>query len=722
MKRKTFILLLLLSSTIFSKEKKFRIEYKANTEFVAPKRGRLWFAPQVKYTLGDFTLSSMDSRWKFNVLVQGKRSIITRPDIAFRNENLNVLEQKYEPEKIEEKTSNFFGESTKKYEKWYGHKYESSATYKFPTMRYTDVSSGEKVIFNDETQGHVHDHSDPDHDHEHEHAHEEGEEHNHSHTENRQDFNLLASRYKKRIIETNDLQARASIQYFNGLNGFKYTQYLTSFLEKHDELRRYGGDSILELKNTNVFKDKYSLSFIPRLYTRKIFKPLAFELDTDFRYKHDEDTVIGAYLYNGVQLENMKERLNFKNRIELFYDNNQEVKRFHKFYEILDHEHDKINQFKVSAAYTHKGNYQKESFPEISNLKFNQKEDKHRLDVGVKYKKTDFLVKDLIFENETNFKYIYETLKKSNGQYFVTNEYKFQNSSDQNTIIQNGRINGGANHEIVDKKIYKTKNGYEVHRVFETEKETDGGLLEESTGKRKIRYVEIIRFEPTQAHSLVIDNSKTKNNLNVKNKTKIKYKGFVFENKLDFSTLISKVEYNLKNKSKISYEKKFMNNIVLKPYIENDTLYYKGENKDYYAVNKFRPGIDFKYIFDEFDDVKITVGVDAAYEMQQRKAPKNRLVGGYDQKIIEHLSDDFKKQVDVEADKWVHGAVIKVKPYVEVKWDINNNLAFKLKGDIATTTEKSAISSFSGAYNPISKEYGDMQADAKLKLSLEYRN
>lgn len=394
--KKTFILLFILSSFTFSKGKTVRIEYKANTEFEAPKRGKLWFAPSVKYTLGDLTISSMDSKWKFNVLVQGKRSLINRPDIAFRNENLSVIEEKYEPEKIEEKTNNFFGENIKKFEKWYGHKYDPSATYKLK-VRSGDVNSVEKAIFHDETQGHVHDHSDPDHDHEHEHNHEEGEEHNHSHSENRQDLNILSSRYKKLIRETNDIQAKASIQYFNGLNGFKYTQYLTSFLEKHGELRKYKGDGILELKNTNVFNDKFSLSFIPRLLTRKVLSPLAFELDTDFRYKHDDNTVIGAYLYNGIQLENMKERLNFKNRIEIFYDNNQEARRFHKFYEVLDHEHEKINQFKVSAAYTHKGNYQKESFPEIANLQFNQKDDKHRLDLAVKYKKNRLFSKRFNF-------------------------------------------------------------------------------------------------------------------------------------------------------------------------------------------------------------------------------------------------------------------------------------------------------------------------------------
>ena len=719
--KKTFILLFILSSVTFSKGKTVRIEYKANTEFEAPKRGKLWFAPSVKYTLGDLTISSMDSKWKFNVLVQGKRSLINRPDIAFRNENLSVIEEKYEPEKIEEKTNNFFGENIKKFEKWYGHKYDPSATYKLK-VRSGDVNSVEKAIFHDETQGHVHDHSDPDHDHEHEHNHEEGEEHNHSHSENRQDLNILSSRYKKLIRETNDIQAKASIQYFNGLNGFKYTQYLTPFLEKHGELRKYKGDGILELKNTNVFNDKFSLSFIPRLLTRKVLSPLAFELDTDFRYKHDDNTVIGAYLYNGIQLENMKERLNFKNRIEIFYDNNQEARRFHKFYEVLDHEHEKINQFKVSAAYTHKGNYQKESFPEIANLQFNQKDDKHRLDLAVKYKKTDFLVKDLIFENETNVKYAYETVKRSNGQYFVTNEYKFQNSTDRDIIIKNGNINGGASHEIVDKKIYKTKEGYEVHRVFETEKESDGGLLEESEGKRKIRYVEIIKFSPTQNYSLILDDSKTKNNINIKNNTKVKYKGFTFENKLDFSTLLSKEEHNLKNKAKISYEKKFMNNLVLKPYIENDTIYYTTGIENYYAENMLRPGIDIKYTLNEFDNVKLTVGVDASYEMQQRKAPKSRLVGNLDSKIVEHLSDEYKKQVEKEADTWVFGSLIKVKPYVEVKWDINNNLAFKVKGDITAITEKSAVSSIDGYYNPVSKEFGYMQANAKLKLSLEYMN
>lgn len=714
MKEKIFILLL-LSNFVFANERKnLRIDFKSNAEFNMPKRGKLWFAPSIKYTLADLTVSSLDSKWKFNVMLKGKRSIITSKDTAFESENLYVQNKESKPEEIIEKTSNFFGDTEIKYEVWHGTKYAN--TYKFPTPRLGNTNSVEQAIFNDEKQIHQHSHEDPDHDHEH--THEHTHEHNHSNVENRQDLNILSSRYKKLIKKTNDLQAKASVQYFNGLNGFKYTQYLTSFLEKDDEVRRYGGDGILELKNTNVFNDKYSLSFIPRLYTRKIFKPLAVELDTDFRYKYNDDTVIGAYVYNGMQLNNISERLNFKNRVELFYDKNKEAKRFHKFYEILDHEHEKIDQIKLFVAYTHKGNYQKNQFLELTGLQFNKKDDKHQVDIGLKYKKTNLLIKDLVFENETKFKYRYETEKISDGTYSVSNEYKFENIIDRDIMIKNGKINGASPHELVDKKIYKTKDGYEVHRVFETIREYKENEFENKVSKKKIRYLEIIKAIPSKNQKLVIDKSKTKNNINIKNDTKIEYKNFMIENKLDYSTLLSKVEHNVKNKVKISYKKEIGKNVIITPYLEDEVSHYSSKN-DYYTINSFKPGVDIKYIYDKIENIKLTFGLDTAYEIIQRKAPENRLLGRRENNNYYNKFPDLKDQVKNEADKWVYGASISFKPYAQVDWNINNNLVFKVDTEVQMKKEKTVVATFDGYY-PASKEFGRINANAKLKCSLEY--
>lgn len=90
MKEKIFILLL-LSNFVFANERKnLRIDFKSNAEFNMPKRGKLWFAPSIKYTLADLTVSSLDSKWKFNVMLKGKRSIITSKDTAFESESLYV--------------------------------------------------------------------------------------------------------------------------------------------------------------------------------------------------------------------------------------------------------------------------------------------------------------------------------------------------------------------------------------------------------------------------------------------------------------------------------------------------------------------------------------------------------------------------------------------------------------------------------------------------------
>lgn len=65
-------------------------------------------------------------------------------------------------------------------------------------------------------------------------------------------------------------------------------------------------------------------------------------------------------------------------------------------------------------------------------------------------------------------------------------------------MIKNGKINGASPHELVDKKIYKTKDGYEVHRIFETIREYKENEFENKVSKKKIRYLEIIKAIPSK--------------------------------------------------------------------------------------------------------------------------------------------------------------------------------------------------------------------------------
>lgn len=708
MKKTIFIISLILASLSYAKEHKlFRLKLKSNFEIEKVKKEKVWGEASAKFMPLELNVKSLDSKWNFDFVLQGRRVLISRPDSSSRYGEPDIINGEYVPKVV--KTKGTFTEKIT--ETYYGKEYMySNSVAKREGIR-QDV---DKAIFSG--GGHHHDHNhDHDHEHhEHDHSHHD-HNHDHEHSGNRQSLGIVKPRGAKTIKETNDGQAKFNIGYFNGLNGFKYTQYITSFDEK-DETKYFGGDSILEIKNTNLLKDNLSLSFIPRIYTRKVIKPLKFELDTDLRYKVNEDTVIGAYMYNSAELHNLSEREHFKNRLEVFYDTNKEAKRFHKFYEVLDHEHDKISQTKFNFAITHEGNYLKNPFKNMKDaLKYDEKNDKYKLETGFKYKNSSFLIKDLVFENDFNFIWNYETTKRSNKTYDVENIYKFKNSEDQTSIkdLETGRLNSGAEHEIVDKKLYQTDKGYELHRLYNTNK----------SGKNKnIEYLEIIKLNPQYKNGakFELDNSQTKNNINIKNKTILGYKGIKLENKLDIKKIMTKTDILINNKSKLEYTHK-INNINIKPYIENefDSLYISKDN--YYLINQVTPALDINYTYNfENIDLSLKFGLDTKLLLQSRKVGENKLtatqLGNY--LIQESGIQALIKQKENEANKWVHGHSFLIKPYVEAKYYITNNFNIQTKGEIESRYEKSVLNQYNG-YLPKADKYQKTHI-AKVKIGLEY--
>ena len=152
--------------------------------------------------------------------------------------------------------------------------------------------------------------------------------------------------------------------------------------------------------------------------------------------------------------------------------------------------------------------------------------------------------------------------------------------------------------------------------------------------------------------------------------------------------------------------------------MEDEVSHYSSKN-DYYTINSFKPGVDIKYIYDKIENIKLTFGLDTAYEIIQRKAPENRLFGRRENNNYYNKFPDLKNQVKNEADKWVYGASISFKPYAQVDWNINDNLVFKVDTEVQMKKEKTVVATFYGYY-PASKEFGYINANAKLKCSLEY--
>lgn len=723
--KKIFLISILFSLILEASNKKMvRVDLKANTEIGNEKKGKIWFEPYLKFTAFDLKLTSIDSKWEFKTVLKGNRALISRPDKAFIYKNENIINGKYEP-KIVEGEENFFGEKSIT-ETYYGTDYKYTKNLE---KQIADRNSIEQFIFKNPSQVHEHDHHDHEHTHEHTHEHEHKHEENEE-EENRNEINIIRPRILKQISETNDGQFKASVRYFDGKNGFKYTQYISSFNE-NDEDRKFAGDAIFEGINTNVFNNKYSLSFRPRFYTRKIINPLALEMDTDVRYKHNEDMTMGAYIYNGIQLESIKERLHFKNHFELFFDKNKELKRMHKFYEIVNHEHEKLEQIRLSASLTHEGNYLYNQFYVENTPKFDEMKDKYKFSAQLKLKKSDLFIKGLSVENDLNIIRNYATHKNSTKVYKVENaSLKFIDPEDEHYIYK-GKYKGkdvfnpaAANEEIL-RKIYKTDKGYELHKVYETTKELRNDFSGEIK-KKKIKYLEKSEYIPDyiSGKEMITDDTKTKNNMELKNKTKIVYNKFSIENKLKFNKLLDKTQYLIKNESKLAYEQDIMK-FKLKPYIENEYNIFKNTDKDYYETNKFSPAIDvaYNFVYDITDmiDIAFKLGLDSKFSLQSRKASSNRLqTNVLDEKIKNKVNKlDFERQKIEEENKWVQGSEINIRPYAEFITNIGNDLSVKLSGEMNLKYEKGVFTNYLGGYSPKSKIWNS-NYKTKLKLALEY--
>lgn len=196
--------------------------------------------------------------------------------------------------------------------------------------------------------------------------------------------NLLPIMRNSESIET-ALQPKVGIVY----HPTKYSHLRLSYmpLVYDGDEKRYFNGIVVDGKYTKLFNDNLAFIIRPEITTEKGIKPAYLELRSDLRYKYDNNTVLSAYMYNGIQTKNIKDQCNILNSIELTYDYNTEKRRYHKFYEILDHDHEKIDQLKVSLRFAHNANYLKNP---VNNqkIKFDVKTDYFETKLKANYKKT----------------------------------------------------------------------------------------------------------------------------------------------------------------------------------------------------------------------------------------------------------------------------------------------------------------------------------------------
>lgn len=91
--------------------------------------------------------------------------------------------------------------------------------------------------------------------------------------------------------------------------------------------KKYFNTLVLDGKYTHFFNDNFALIVGTKFCNRKTIRPSFVELKTDLRYKLDDNTFLSAYMYNGLQLKDMKNKELFLNSIQLTYDYNTEKRR-----------------------------------------------------------------------------------------------------------------------------------------------------------------------------------------------------------------------------------------------------------------------------------------------------------------------------------------------------------------------------------------------------------
>lgn len=473
------------------------------------------------------------------------------------------------------------------------------------------------------------------------HEHDDDDEHEHNHDT----FATISKKYVRPIFTNDeDIQFKMGIEYLpNKFTKLKLTYMPLSY--NGDDFK-YRNSIIADTTYTKLFNhDKMSIVINPKLTTINGFTPYFIDFKTAFRYAKDENTTIGLELDNKLQTNVLNDYHNFKNSLNFTYDYNTEKKRFHKYWEILDHEHEKIDQSKIYLGITHTGTYTINSLKD-AKLKYERKIDNIETKLNYTYKKTNFLIKNLIFE--TNFNLIsnlgFTTLGK---EYNITHElYSF--SKTKNPSIENINNFGTTPSDMYDAWYYVQKE------------DTSSYLYNKFYIYNNIPYIIQEKGQATKPNAYKKSLIKI-NDFEFKNKTRVKYKNFDFKNSFYYYNNYILSNQSLDNEMKILYTQKYKSLTLIPSYKHEFDAFFTKQGKHYH-YNLFTLGLDINNEF-IFDDLSFKLGFDISNEFQIRKATKLGI-----HKVEGNIN---------EADKNIYGNIIRVIPYLNTKYIFNNNLNMK---------------------------------------------
>lgn len=473
------------------------------------------------------------------------------------------------------------------------------------------------------------------------HEHDDDDEHEHNHDT----FATISKKYVRPIFTNDeDIQFKMGIEYLpNKFTKLKLTYMPLSY--NGDDFK-YRNSIIADTTYTKLFNhDKMSIVINPKLTTINGFTPYFIDFKTAFRYAKDENTTIGLELDNKLQTNVLNDYHNFKNSLNFTYDYNTEKKRFHKYWEILDHEHEKIDQSKIYLGITHTGTYTINSLKD-AKLKYERKIDNIETKLNYTYKKTNFLIKNLIFE--TNFNLIsnlgFTTLGK---EYNITHElYSF--SKTKNPSIENINNFGTTPSDMYDAWYYVQKE------------DTSSYFYNKFYIYNNMPYIIQEKGQATKPNAYKKSLIKI-NDFEFKNKTRVKYKNFDFKNSFYYYNNYILSNQSLDNEMKILYTQKYKSLTLIPSYKHEFDAFFTKQGKHYH-YNLFTLGLDINNEF-IFDDLSFKLGFDISNEFQIRKATKLGI-----HKVEGNIN---------EADKNIYGNIIRVIPYLNIKYIFNNNLNMK---------------------------------------------
>lgn len=512
------------------------------------------------------------------------------------------------------------------------------------------------------------------------------EEHEHEH--NHDTFAPLTKKWVKPVRKNNDFQAKIGVEYIpNSLNKFSLIYMPT--LYRGDDLRYYKS-FILDAKNTNLIKDNFALAFNTRLTTINNFTPYLSDIGVHLRYALDENTTIGLSGKNKFQLNILNDYHNFKNTINIFYDYNKEKYRAHKFYEVLDHEHEKLEQYKIDFTLHHSGTY---TLPDSAKekLKYASKVNMYEFKLKQKIKKPNFLIDNLTFENVTDIDY---TLG------FIENAHKYVSTY---KLYSMGKPNNSQKNLKVD-EVYNNYDADKTDDLSEVWFEKYSNDLSKIDGQMGVIYKNNPYLIKKAKEAIYFDKYKKQNRLNLfelKNVTKLTYKNFELKNSLYLSkdNIFKNFAIDNELKASLTYKKGIFE---IKPYaIYNyDAFYNNSLNR--YNYNILTPGIDLSLSFKK-DNHNLKVGVDTKNDIQFRVAS--------DVGINEENGDKS------EINKIVMGNVFYIKPYIKISSKLSDNIT--LKGDLNYEYMKSFDVTRGNKYT-MYKAKTFTQHNIKTKISLQY--